>query len=88
MLSVWQRLIELEGTARSVVRNGFRIGGVEPAGLIELEDALGRRPSGRQWRPPPVTAARVPPQTELGFGVRSRLGVTAEHLRVGHRDAA
>ena len=38
------------GTARSVVRNGFRIGGVESAGLIELEEALRRRPSGRQWR--------------------------------------
>ena len=49
-VSVGQRLIELEGTAQSVVRNGFRIGGVEPAGLIELEDALGRCPSGRQWR--------------------------------------
>jgi hypothetical protein len=49
-VSVRQRLIELEGTARSVVRNGFRIGGVESAGLIELEEALRRRPSGRQWR--------------------------------------
>ena len=43
-VSVWQRLIELE------FRNGFRIGGVESAGLIELKDALRRRPSGRQWR--------------------------------------
>ena len=50
VLSVGQRLIEVEGTARSVVRNGFRIGGVEPAGLIEFEEALGRRPSRRQWR--------------------------------------
>ena len=50
MLSVGQGLIELEGTARSVVGNGFRIGGVEPAGLIEREDALGRRASRRQWR--------------------------------------
>ncbi len=41
VLSVGQRLIELK------FRNGFRIGGVEPAGLIELEDALGRRPSGK-----------------------------------------
>ena len=37
-------MIELE------FRNGFRIGGVESAGLIELEEALRRRPSGRQWR--------------------------------------
>ncbi len=44
LLSVRQRLIELE------FRNGFRIGGVEPAGLIEPENALGRRPSGRQGR--------------------------------------
>ena len=44
MLSVWQRLIELE------FRNGLRIGGVEFAGLIEFEEALGRRPSRRQWR--------------------------------------
>ncbi len=43
-VSVGQRLIELK------FRNGFRIGGVEPAGLIELEDALGQGPSGRQWR--------------------------------------
>ena len=43
-VSVRQRLIELE------FRNGFRIGGVESAGLIELEEALRRRPSGRQWR--------------------------------------
>ena len=43
-LSVWLRLIELE------FRNGFRIGGVEPIGLIEPEDALRRRPSRRQWR--------------------------------------
>ena len=55
-VSVRQRLIELEGTARSVVRNGFRMGGVESAGLIELEEArprfarCPRRPSGRQWR--------------------------------------
>ena len=49
-VSVGLRLIELEGTARSVVRNGLRIGGVKPVSLIELEDALGRRPSGRQWR--------------------------------------
>ena len=49
-VSVRQRLIELEGTARSVVRNGFRIGGVESAGLIELGEALRRRPNGRQWR--------------------------------------
>ena len=41
VLSVRQRLIELE------FGNGFRIGRVEPAGLIELENALGRRPSGR-----------------------------------------
>ena len=47
IVSVGQRLIELEGTARSVVGNGCRIGGVEFAGLIELEEALGRRPSGR-----------------------------------------
>ena len=50
VLSVRQRLIELE------FGNGFRIGGVEPAGLIELEDArprcarCPRCPSGRQWR--------------------------------------
>ena len=49
-LSVGQRLIELE------FRNGFRNGGVESAGLIELEEArprfarCPRRPSGRQWR--------------------------------------
>ena len=43
-VSVRQRLIELD------LRNGFRIGGVESAGLIELEEALRRRPSGRQWR--------------------------------------
>ena len=43
-LSVRQRLIKLE------FRNGFRIGGVEPTALIEREDALGRRPSRRQWR--------------------------------------
>ena len=43
-VSVRQRLIELE------FRNGFWIGGVEPAGLIEREEALRRRPSGRQWR--------------------------------------
>ena len=43
-VSVRQRLIELE------FRNRFRIGGVESAGLIELEEALRRRPSGRQWR--------------------------------------
>ena len=43
-VSVGQRLIKLE------FRNGFRIGGVESAGLIELEEALRRRPSGRQWR--------------------------------------
>ena len=37
-VSVWQRLIELE------FRNGFRIGGVESAGLlIEREEALGRQ---------------------------------------------
>ena len=42
VLSVWQRLIEFEGTARSVVGNGFRFGGVEPAGLMELEDARPR----------------------------------------------
>ncbi len=47
---------ELEGTARSVVGNGLRIGGVEFAGLIEFEEArtrcprCPRRPSGRQWR--------------------------------------
>ena len=41
-VSVRQRLIELE------FRNRFRIGGVESAGLIELEEALRRRPSGRQ----------------------------------------
>ena len=40
-VSVRQRLIELE------FRNGFRIGGVEAAGLIEGEEALGRSPSGR-----------------------------------------
>ena len=56
VLSVSQRLIELEGTARSVVGNRFRIGGVEPIGLIEPEQArprfarCPRRPSGRQWR--------------------------------------
>ena len=50
VLSVWQRLIEREGTARSGVGNGYRIGGVELAGVIEREDALGRRPSRRQWR--------------------------------------
>jgi len=44
VLSVGQRLIEFK------FRNGFRIGRVEPAGLIELEQALGRRPSGREWR--------------------------------------
>ena len=49
-VSVAQRLIELR------FWNGFRIGGVEPAGLIELETArprrarCPRRPSGRQWR--------------------------------------
>ena len=43
-VSVRQRLIELE------FRNGFRIGGVERTGLIELEDTLGWCPSGRQWR--------------------------------------
>ena len=31
---------------------GFRIGGIEPAGLIEFEEALGRRPSRRQARRP------------------------------------
>ena len=35
VFSVDQRLIELK------FRNGFRIGGVEPAALLELEDALG-----------------------------------------------
>ena len=49
-VSVRQRLIELEGTARSGFRIGFRIGGVESAGLIELGEALRRRPNGRQWR--------------------------------------
>ncbi len=44
VLSVRQRLIELK------FRYGLRIGVIEPAGLIELEDALGRCPSGRQWR--------------------------------------
>ena len=44
VLSVGQRLIELE------YRNGFGIGGLEPAALVELEDTLGRRPSRRQWR--------------------------------------
>ena len=43
-VSVRQRLIELE------FRNGFRLGGIESVGLIEFEEALGRRPSGRQWR--------------------------------------
>ncbi len=37
-VSVRQRLIELDS------RNGFRIGGVEPAGLIELEEALEAAP--------------------------------------------
>ncbi len=40
-VSVGQRLIELE------FRNRLRIGEVEPAGLIEREEALGRRPCGR-----------------------------------------
>ncbi len=44
VLSVGQGLIELE------FRNGFRIGGVEPAGLIEREDDLGRCASRSQWR--------------------------------------
>ncbi len=43
-VSVGQRLIELEFWSR------FRIGGVESAGLIEIEEALRGRPSGRQWR--------------------------------------
>ena len=45
-VSVWQRLIEFE------FRNGFLIGGVEFVGLIELEDTLGRCPSGRRGRGP------------------------------------
>ncbi len=43
-VSVWERLIEFE------FGSGFWIGGVEPADLIEREEALGRRPSRRQWR--------------------------------------
>ena len=49
-VSIGQGLIELEGTARSVVGNRFRIGRVEPAGLIEREHALGWSASRRQWR--------------------------------------
>ena len=44
VLSVGHGLIEVE------VRNGFGLGGVEAARLIEGEGALGRRPSRRQWR--------------------------------------
>ena len=70
-VSVWQRLIELEGPARSVVGNGFRIGEVEPAGLIKLEDTLGRRPSRRQWR-------RSAWEIEIGQNGANRNGIGDE----------
>jgi hypothetical protein len=49
---VGQRLVELEGTARSVVGDGLWIGGVEARGLIEQEGSLRWSTSGRErWRP-------------------------------------
>ena len=64
-VSVRQRLIELD------LRNGFRIGGVESAGLIELEEALRRRPSGRQWR-------RLGREIEIGENGAYRNGIRNE----------
>ena len=49
-VSIGQGLIELEGTARSVVGNRFRIGRVEPAGLIEREHGRWSIWRGRRTR--------------------------------------